>query len=78
MLWIALAITHPSTTADSSFHGNRVSIIQFSTANNTVIGTVSTTATKGISLLQSYTVVPAVALSPSKGAVTERLCENVS
>ena len=67
-----------STAADSSFHGTGISIIQFPTANNTgtAIEPVSTTATK--SLPQSYTVVPAVALNPSKAAVTKRLCENVS
>ena len=80
MLWITLTITPSSTTADSSFHGTGISIIQFPTASNTgtAIEPVSTTATKGIILPQSYTVVPAVALNQSRAAVMERICENIT
>ena len=69
-----------STTADSSFHGTGISIIQFPTASNTctAIEPVSTTATKGIILPQSYAVVPAVVLNQSRAAVMERICENIT
>ena len=69
-----------TTTAYSSFHGTGISIIQFPTASNTctAIEPVSTTATKGIILPQSYAVVPAVALNQSRAAVMERICENIT
>lgn len=69
-----------STTATSSFHGTGISIIQLPTEDNegTAVEVVSTAATEGITLPNSYSVVPAVALNQSKATVMQRQCESFS
>ena len=67
-----------STTADSSFHGTGISIVEYPSEDTGTIvqqGITPTADTANeLSLPASYAIVPAVALNESKASVPARLC----
>ncbi len=70
-----------STTAQSSFHGTGISIIQFPTKDNMGICREPLSLGREIAmkeplLPQSYTTVPAVALNAASTSVPERECQS--
>ena len=70
-----------STTAQSSFHGTGISIIQFPTKDNMGICREPPTLVREGTVMEpllppSYTTVPAVALNPASTSVPERTCRS--
>ena len=64
-----------STTADSSFHGTGISIVEYpSEDTGTIVQQGITPTADELSLPASYAIVPAVALNESKASVSARLC----